>query len=178
MRGSWVAALLLVACHEGGTDRGIDAASDDDARSCPASYIKTIPDTSSKYRIELAPVSWEVAAADCADDGPTSHLVVFGSEAERAGVFTSVANGIQIWVGFTDRKLDGSYQWITAEGAPTDAILWGTNEPDELVDAYDCARLLQNGAQYPGSFEMRSCATAGARYVCECDEFANDPSRY
>lgn len=149
-------------------DASFDAPVDAVPVACPNGYAAT-PNGSS-YRIVQQQAEWLNAANDCADDtaGVRTHLVVFGSDAERQGV-----GGIgteRFWIGLSKRT--DVLQWVTEEMAPvpmpTDPA-WQQGEPDGI--AQPCISVEESLLADEG------CAN-NHPYICECDSFANVPSRY
>jgi hypothetical protein len=145
-----------------------------DAPTCPAPYGITVTGSMSKYRVVTTPASWPAAAADCADDGANTHLVVLSDSAERVALLPHFDPFR--YIGHTDRLVEGTFRAVTDEpdGYPalttTQQPPWAGGEP---AGRGDCAALVQaNGELYDAD-----CATA-VTYVCECDAYANDPTNY
>ena len=63
----------------------------------------------------------------CEEKG--GHLVTITSPEENDSV-TGLARkaGKGTWIGFTDEKLEGKWEWVTGEAVTFTA--WGTGEPD------------------------------------------------
>jgi hypothetical protein len=78
----------------------------------------------------LGPATWTDAEAEAVGLG--GHLVTIDDGAEndfvsvRFGVFTDSRN---LWIGFTDRDLEGSFVWTS--GAPVLYTNWGAMEPND-----------------------------------------------
>ena len=155
--------------RDASVDASPDAMADASAATCPADYGAR---THGRYRYVLTPATWEVAVADCADDLPANgamatHLVVFGSVLERSDVQSNLANQ-QLWIGLSDRRL--TLQWVTNEAAPLpESADWGSGEPTGV--GQDCI-YIESASYFDGG------CTNQLRYVCECDVYQNDPSRY
>jgi hypothetical protein len=144
------------------------------AATCPASYTLTLAGSSSRYRVVNTEAPWPEAVAACAADQSAAfvpHLVVLSDDAEREALLPMVAS--EIWVGLSNRRTsDGSFQWVTTErAAPLPRMApWEPDDPD--LDEVGCADL--DGES--GLLSDDECESERA-YVCECDQFANDPSR-
>lgn len=145
-------------------DAGIQAA------SCPASYTVTVAGSASQYRVPTAKITWLDAVSACASDGPHTHLVVLSSVAEGTGLAPLVDE--KAWVGLSNRVAD-SFQWVTAERAAPVAGTppWEHDDPDG--EGMSCANLRSESGLMGDSECDESLA-----YICECDQLANDPSRY
>ncbi|HUS29048.1 MAG TPA: C-type lectin domain-containing protein [Kofleriaceae bacterium] len=144
---------------------------------CPQSYSMVLGTSPSRYRFVNGGTAWDVAQAACLADQITgstrfTHLIVAANDAELSAL--DAALGGEKWVGLSDRAIEGAYQWVTAETnnyPPSTGGPWGTDEP-KASGAEDCV-LMSN----TGDLEMRSCGL-GRQYVCECDAFPNDPTKY
>jgi len=175
--------VLVDGVSEGGPDdAGDDATASDDApdsgqsaNGCPASYSLTY--ATSRYRRIVAMMPWPDAAQDCADDMTTgakhTHLAVMGTETERSALAGMGAGST--WIGLTDRVVEGTYRWVTAEATsgypPASGTPWGPGEPDNVVGE-DCIAVTIGGL-----FQDASCG-GGLQALCECDDHANDPTQY
>jgi hypothetical protein len=134
--------------------------------TCPASYTATIPGTGSRYRVVTQPASWPDAQADCADDGAGTHLVVIGSDAERTGV--GALAGDDLWIGLSDRAVEGSFRWVT--GAATPFTAWAAGQPNDADGTEDCVEQ----KRMMDAWHDQPCTELLA-YVCECDGVAPVP---
>lgn len=147
---------------------------------CPDSYNVTTPSSTSRYRLVTGtPVDWLGAAAACANDQvPGSslytHLVVFDTDTERADVNAAVPFTSR-WIGASDLVTEGDFRWVTSESTtgypPPTGAPWQVNQPDNL-NGQHCVRMVMDG-----SIDDATCSDPYA-YLCECDGFANDPTRY
>lgn len=158
-----------VADADASYDAAVDAGMPDAAVMCPATYT-SYPGTTSRYRTVTANAPWLTAAADCADDGMNTHLIVIGTASEENAVDLIVAG--DKWLGLSDINTEGTFLWVTAEPTggypPATGAPWETAEPD---GAGDCILL---GAQ---GWTDESCGL-NREYICECDAYANDTTRY
>ena len=147
-----------------------DAPADVTTAGCPSSYTESLG--FSVYRVVSTQVPWAIAANDCGDDATKTHLVVIGSNQERQFVDNLANNGA--WIGLSDRVAEGQFRWVTSEPVPVppdDQPPWAPNEPNGGAAA-DCG-FLDNG-----EYQDVACEVTAAAYVCECDGYANDPTRY
>jgi hypothetical protein len=141
--------------------------------TCPGNYL-AIAGSTTRYRQVIMAQTWEAAAADCANDlAGHTHLAVLSSDNERLSINASFLG--LAWIGLQDRTTNGTYRWITAENTnnypPLAVPPWGNGQPTGGTD-FDCVYL--NGTF---GLDDERCAVFFP-YVCECDAFANDPSRY
>jgi len=173
---------LIDAPHGDGApdSRRIDAPPDTIAQThsnCPANF--GVGYENSKYRYLATPMSWYDAMRFCANlDDPTStkrvHLPVLSSDFERNHIYVMVVGSASgYWIGLSDTKTIGAYQWVTAEQVnyPV-ASSWGTGEPSENPgDA--CVRVILSS----NDLDSTLCMTQ-MPFVCECDDYALAPSQY
>lgn len=142
--------------------------------ACPASYSLT--SGMSHYRMIATNLTWLAAAQDCADDMAIgtkhTHLVVVASDAERTQL---AAMGVVVgWVGLTDIKTEGTYRWVTGEPTtypPPNGTPWAQGEPDNAL-GQDCV-----AASLAAQWQDANCG-ATTTSLCECDDYANDPTSY
>jgi len=81
-----------------------------------------------------------------------------------------------VWVGYSDRITEGVFLAITdepiggyvANGSPA----WASGEPNHQSAAENCTEIILEGG-----LNDNDC-TNTRPFVCECDSYANDPSRY
>ena len=146
--------------------------------NCPANF--GVPYENSKYRYLATAMSWYDAMRFCANlDDPTStkrvHLPVLSSDFERSNhVYVMVVGSASgYWIGLSDTKTIGAYQWVTAEPVSYPALSsWGTGEPSENPgDA--CVRVILSS----NDLDSTLCMTQ-MPFVCECDDYALAPSQY
>jgi hypothetical protein len=158
-------------------DAAIDAPPDvPPLAECPTSY--TISIGTSRYRRLAGTTEWLTAAATCAGDklvGSTkyTHLVVLANTNEGLSLAQMLGFG-SMWLGLSDRRMEGTYRWVTAEPIngypPANGSPWANGEPDNAL-GQDCV-VSQNG-----QLADTQCS-ASSSAVCECDDYPDDPSRY
>jgi hypothetical protein len=145
---------------------------------CPAAYVLSEATGTAYRKTDNAPVTFLAAAAACAGDQPATnqvftHLVVISSSQEMAFLIQTLG-GDGHWIGMSNLT-STDYQWVTAEPAAIDPVYWATGEPN-MVTIEQCVFIGQFN-QYMDHFDTIDCANSHD-YICECDGFANDPSRY
>jgi hypothetical protein len=162
--------------------RAIDAAPDTIIQThsnCPAGFAQ--PYENSTYRYITTPLAWSDAMRYCSSlDDPTStkrvHLAVLSNDFERSShvYVTVVGSASSFWIGLSDTKLEGAFEWVTAEavGYPYPAA-WGPSEPSADAPSDDCVRVEYSN----NDLDTVLCSTPAA-FVCECDDFALAPAKY
>ncbi|HEU0036085.1 MAG TPA: C-type lectin domain-containing protein [Kofleriaceae bacterium] len=171
---------------------GSPEAGDSDALlsgSCPPAYILDLG-TGSRYRLGTQTINWIDAANDCVADqsgalNRFTHLVVLSDAAEYTAIDTGFGSDHDaLWIGLTDRQLEGTFQTVSTEPLqyPQDTTPsnstppWGNNEPDDNGDE-DGVRYIGEVGTPPRSLDDFD-ETQGMLYLCECDTFAPDPAKY
>lgn len=144
----------------------IDAAPDAVMFTCPSNYV-SVNGSLSKYRLSGGTSEWLNAADGCANDGATTHLIVLGSLAEYDDLSTLLGT-TAVWVGHSDRNTVEAHLWVTQE-PNTVAPQWATGEPNDAASR--CTRFDE------GKLLDTLCSASGP-FVCECDAYADDPTRY
>ncbi|HSD86026.1 MAG TPA: C-type lectin domain-containing protein [Kofleriaceae bacterium] len=151
---------------------------DGEPANCPADYTTTLVTTASRYKLVTTTADWATAAAMCAANstGAHTHLMVLSAPEEweelRAQAGTMVM--VDTWIGFSDRVTEGTFQWVTAEPNQYAQMYmmtpWEIDQPD---GDGDCGEIRMASA----ALHDKDCANTDP-YICECDDSANDPSRY
>jgi hypothetical protein len=147
--------------------------------TCPNGYVLDAI-THSHYRVAPGGYDFRTAAGFCAGDELTgtftghTHLAVVSDLTERE--ILGAYNGS--WIGLTDLDTGvNNWVWVSKEPrpfdpSPTDNDLWDTGEPNQ-PGIEDCGIFNQ------GDFHVNNTACTDLRsYVCECDVWENDPTRY
>jgi hypothetical protein len=162
----------------GGDDT--DAPDAPPAGLCPLGY-EPINNLGIYRVVNASTATWQAAADDCNNDddigGPYAnftHLVVLGGEPERIGL-TNGSTPVMgnSWIGLSDRRTEGTFEWVTAEptsGYPMVGMQppWDTDDPDDAGGAEDCGRF-----KLTFVLEDKPCGDS-LRYVCECDAFRSN----
>ncbi len=144
---------------------------------CPATYTISLPSTTSRYRLDSGGLDWTQANAACVADQVSpkgfTHLVVFADRQEQTELEAIVDD---VWVGYSDRVVEGTFLAVTSEpignyvqpGSPA----WAAGEPNHQTAAENCVEIILEGG-----LNDNDCANTRMS-VCECDGYTNDPSRY
>lgn len=110
-------------------------------------------------------LTWDAAEQQCVGWG--GHLASISSPEENAALDAWVAqlglsnaDGSGIWVGGTDARSDGQFQWV--DGSPFSLPGWAAGQPDNGAGV-DCIEKRNDGA---GRWYDRRC-TDSLRYLCE-----------
>jgi hypothetical protein len=136
---------------------------------CPASYTAA---GGSHYRWVGVGTNWLAAELDCEDDANTpfeqpTHLAVIDDAAERTLLITGTGGSLDNqWIGRTDLASDGAFLYVTPQAGVDTSGTSGNS------GAKDCVRLGSDGTH-----QARDCTNTNI-YVCECDGFAADPTRF
>jgi len=141
-----------------------------DARTiapCPDNYAP-LGAAGTVYRLGNGTSGWDVAEADCEDDGDGTHLVVLDDADELALVARLVGIG-EAWIGVTDRVTRDIWLTVLGDVAPVQPWRGGAPSPGA---GKACAALLGSG-----EFSNAACARS-TRYVCECDGLEPDPAAF
>jgi hypothetical protein len=136
---------------------------------CPASYAAV---GGSHYRWVSSGSNWLAAEHDCEDDAAANeiptHLAVVDTAAEKSTLISgSGSTRDNQWLGLTDLATEGALIYVTPQAAVDPPTGASGNSPMK-----DCTRL-----QSSGTYQIRNCTDANV-YVCECDGFTADPSRF
>lgn len=108
------------------------------------------------YRASLVALSWSDARDDCLAGG--GDLVSIDSVGEDA--FVAALLGTSLWLGATDRALEGTFQWT--DGRAVTFANWGTNQPDSFPGQNCVEKRAEPGAPWYD----QSCDNLDF-YVCE-----------
>ena len=135
---------------------------------CPSTYTAA---GGSHYRWVGIGTNWLAAELDCEDDaGPSdqpAHLAVVDDATERTLLITGTGGSLDNqWIGRTDLASEGTLIYITPQAGVDPSGASGNS------GMKDCVRLGNDG-----SYDARDCTNTNI-YVCECDGFAADPSRF
>jgi hypothetical protein len=158
-------------------DAGADASG-----ACPAVF------EGQRYLYVDLLFEWIPAETHCVqlDDNPADgkyvHLAVLNSPIEFRDL--QVPPETEVYIGLTDRRLsDGTlgrllaedFLWITDEpGIDTSQAMvspWASDEPESQSPAPYCAVLRDDG-----QLDASGCDSTEHPFVCECDDFAENPA--
>ncbi|WP_197443903.1 lectin-like protein [Maioricimonas rarisocia] len=140
-------------------------------------------------------ITW-FEARDAAENfslfGGTGHLVTITSFAESEFLRTSfqdqfainyhTAPGTNAWIGLTDEKTDGTYEWITGE--PFSFSRWASTEPTNTIVNEDYVHLWyrdnDDGAgavwSWNDSFPQRGIDASQVGFIVEGTQIVPEPS--
>lgn len=166
----------IEACAAIVVDAGADGPDAFDPSVCPSTYTIRLPSTTSRYRLASNGLDWTNANGACVADQTSpkgfTHLVVFADRQEQTELEAIVDD---VWVGYSDRITEGTFLAITSEPigdyVTPHSPAWAPGEPNAGVNE-DCAEIILEGG-----LNDNNCALT-RMFVCECDGYANDPSRY
>ena len=120
---------------------------------CPNGYYRT---GEKCYRMYPAEVGWDQARLNCQADGADLMTV---NNAQEAAALEYIRGGQDVWVGYTDAAVEGTWVWLDTSSTYTD---WRAGEPNGGA-AHDCGGVAWDGA---GEFQDFDCAQW--RYpICE-----------
>ena len=103
--------------------------------------------------------TWNDAKIDCESLG--GYLVTISSQSENDFVANLMVSD-EIWIGFTDESIEGSWEWVTGESVTY--TNWSQDEPNDDGDGEDNAEMSSSG--YWNDYEGPSYLL---NYVCEID---------
>uniref|UniRef100_A0A3P9L175 C-type lectin domain-containing protein n=1 Tax=Oryzias latipes TaxID=8090 RepID=A0A3P9L175_ORYLA len=96
---------------------------------CPKKWIGF---GSSCYFLSEESKTWDEAREFCRARG--ADLVVINTEEENE--FISALKKQQVWIGLTDRDLEGT--WKSVDGSSLNLTFWGSGQPDDYDAEEDC----------------------------------------
>jgi len=146
--------------------------------TCPSNYDITIASQPrSKYSIEDGIDDWNSAVVKCAAEMPgATHLVVIGSQQELTELDTWFDR--KRFVGVSDKNTSNTYLAVTDEVVSFPALYmpaqptWATGEPNS---SGNCVAIDVN---LQASDEDCTGATVDLAWMCECDDYADQPNNY
>uniref|UniRef100_A0A3P9L1F0 C-type lectin domain-containing protein n=1 Tax=Oryzias latipes TaxID=8090 RepID=A0A3P9L1F0_ORYLA len=98
---------------------------------CPEKWIRF---GSSCYFFSEESKFWDEARESCRARG--ADLVVINTEGEN--LFVSALKKQDVWIGLTDRVLEGTWKWV--DGSPL-TLFWGSDQPDDHNGEEDCGHI-------------------------------------
>jgi hypothetical protein len=120
------------------------------------------PATRSRY-IRVSSGSW--TQAEQFARSLNGNLVTIDSAAEnewlRLNFIAQPGNPSQYWIGFSDRKIENAFQWVSNE--PVGYTNWGSGEPNNSGGAEDFALMNPNGTwnDIPAGFNLPALIEIG-----------------
>ena len=109
-------------------------------------------------------VSWEVAKTACENLG--GHLAT-STSAEKDIFLYNLANGDEVWLGGTDSKQEGIWEWITGED--WSYTNWDIDQPDNYMGIQDALTLRTNGRWDDKETFITQGDYGPIYYICEWD---------
>jgi hypothetical protein len=146
-----------------------DAAPPPDARALciDGDLQREDPVTGACYMLfTTTPLGWVAARDACEALAPPAHLVSV-TTAEEHGLAFEMIGARSVWMGASDRALEGEFRWVTGE--PMLFTAWAPGEPNNGAPSTtpeNCAILLNDDATRPGTWDDRACGSTRA-YLCE-----------
>jgi len=124
----------------------------------------------SAYRVVTAGARWLAAETTCEADEPgATHLAIVDAMTELAAIHEVTT--ATVWIGLSDRRSEGSWQWVSGIAQATNTPPWKLGEPS-AGGKDNCAQL-----DMAGHFDALNCDDARP-FVCECDGVAPVATSY
>ena len=124
----------------------------------PFSYARTIVFNGSRYSSTYNKMPY--SAAKCVAEYMGGHLAVITSEEENAAVSKLANEGM--YIGLSDEKEEGSFEWVTGEAV--NYTNWAEGQPDNYEGIQDYACITSDGT-------WDDCINAKARgWIIEIEE--------
>lgn len=112
------------------------------------------------YFISTAKKNWDESRMTCKE--MDADLVVINTREEKDFI-TSLTKGDMLWIGLTDRKREGTFQWVDGTHLTQPLIFWRSGEPNNLYpndpNGEDCVT-------EEGDWNDASCARP-FKWICE-----------
>ncbi|RVE58355.1 hypothetical protein OJAV_G00208330 [Oryzias javanicus] len=126
---------------------------------CPAEWIRF---GISCYFFSGESKSWDEAREFCR--AREADLVVINSKNEMT--FLSAFRDGSIWIGLTDRALEGTWKWV--DGSSLTLQFWGEGQPDNGggITSYGEEDCVETRHAFPGSWNDVSCKNS-MKWICE-----------
>jgi len=165
-------------------DAPTEAGSGSDALQpmCPAGYADTLFNGTMFKLVTNTTLTWTSAQTLClADRGIATkytHLLVLNNDVERGAFGTYLGNFASAWVGYSDRKVEGTFKWVTAEMQNYPGVSdapWASMEPSADSVDDDCVYEAKSTAEL---FTASCSSEFLTAYVCECDAYPADTNNY
>ena len=114
--------------------------------------------------------------------GPVyTHLAVLDDDSERVALLPYREQTAEYWIGLSDLVTTDSWLWVTsqptiyppASGTPP----WASGLPSGMAGAR-CVALDGDPTANNGLLFNDFCPNVREPYICECDGYPDDPTRY
>ncbi|KAK7153565.1 hypothetical protein R3I94_007066 [Phoxinus phoxinus] len=100
---------------------------------------------SSLYFLSSEKRSWTESRRYCTERG--ADLIIINNTEEQ-GFVRKISSDVNVWVGVTDRDVEGTWKWV--DGSTLNSGFWSSGEPNSAVGDEDCALNRGPGlADYP-----------------------------
>jgi hypothetical protein len=137
---------------------------------CPSTYVQLgATAMASSYRVvdrATAGANWVNAELDCRDDGPRTHLAIAETAAEHV-LFEDAVSGASLWLGVTDRKVEGTWRPIISGTSGWFTDWFGGAQPATNTN-YNC--LLLSGPNFEEAMPCSDGTVMWTKgFICECD---------
>ncbi|XP_027706839.1 C-type lectin domain family 17, member A isoform X1 [Vombatus ursinus] len=106
-------------------------------KSCPKTWL---PFGGSCYFFSTVTKSWDAANIFCMEN--YSHLLIISNTEEQNFVSETHSSKRTYWLGLTDRKVEGVWQWL--DGSLLTLSFWKLGEPNNMYNE-DCVIMLLDG---------------------------------
>ena len=125
------------------------------------------------YKLFDQRVTWHEAKSFCKEQG--GHLVTITSKGENEFV-TDLARkaGTDAWIGLTDEKQEGRWEWVTGEKVGFTA--WAPLQPDNMDGVQHYVRLWRRHA-FAWDDDRASGHVGPTPFICEWDSTVRKPPR-
>ena len=131
------------------------------------------------YQITDISTTWAAAEAQAASLG--GHLVTITSAAENNFVRDTFGSYGNLWIGYTDQGVEGTFAWIS--GVTPTYTNWNSGQPDNAGGAEDYTTLLPSGLwqdengvnSHRGVIQVPATDTDGDGIPDAVDAYPNDP---
>ena len=185
-----VARWILVVVCLSGCDQLFGLVHVDDqpdaSGACPASYDIMFAESTTQYRYVADNTTWDGAEESCANHtNINTHLVVLTDDNERLPLAAALKARLvttSVWIGLSDRKVEGEFLWVTREQVgmpPIQMPPWSAGQPDNQGGTQHCVRMYGTDAAGGAAtlFDDGECGVP-LDYVCECDAWAPEPMNF
>jgi hypothetical protein len=105
--------------------------------------------------------TWSAASSHCLANS-NGWLVTVNSQAENDYVSTFQTNGNEVWIGFSDLKIEGTFVWVNNAEKST-YTSWLPGNPDNWNNIEDCA---EAGYLTVGKWNDEDCNALDS-FICE-----------
>ena len=116
------------------------------------------------YTLVSRPLTFFQARDQCELEGALVVIITNRNENEYVKGFLAGALSDEFWIGLTDDRMEGQYEWLNGDNIQGDTKFrnWATGEPDNSNNR-DCVLLSREG----WTVATGGCAATTASYMCE-----------